>query len=146
MYRGVIIYAPAEDSMEGLVRRLAACFNSEKFEVEATPADRAAVPDLTKADVFLLASLPAGQQPIHPDFTEILRALRGITLAGRVGGAFSVDSEPTVSAFRRALQDCELVIPDQNFRNLSGEHPDSAELSSWVEALTRQLEDPARER
>ena len=132
--------------MEGLVRSLAGCFDSTKFKVATTPADQAAVPDLTAADIFLLASLPAGQQPIHPDFTEILRALRGITLAGRVGGALSVDSEPTVGAFRRALQDCELVIPDQNFRNLGGEHPDSAELSSWVESLIRQLEDPARER
>lgn len=146
MYRVVIIYAPAEDSMGGLVRSLAGCFDSKKFKVATAPADQAAVPDLTAADIFLLASLPAGQQPIHPDFTEILRALRGITLAGRVGGALSVDSEPTVEAFRRALQDCELVIPEENFRNLGGGHPDSAELSRWIESLIRQLEDPARER
>jgi hypothetical protein len=146
MYRVVIIYAPAQDAMEGLVRSLAGCFDSREFKVATAPAGQAAVTDLTAADMFLLLSLPAGQQPVHPDFTEILRALRGITLAGRVGGALSVDSEPTVGAFRRALQDCELVIRDQNFRNLGGGHPDSTELCSWVESLVRQLEGPARER
>jgi flavodoxin len=146
MYRGVIIYAPAEESMEQLVRRLADCFDGERFKVEIKNADQASIPDLTGADVFLLASYPAGQQPIHPDFAEILRALQGITLAGRVGGAFSVDSEPTVRAFRQALRDCELDLPDQNFRNLSGEHPDSSELMSWIEVLTGQLENPARAR
>jgi hypothetical protein len=144
MYRVVIIYAPAEELMEQLVRRLAGCFNSEKFKVQTSTADRAAIPDLTAADVFLLASLPAGRQQIHPDFTEILRALHGITLAGRVGGAFSVDSEPTVRALRQALQDCELGLPDQNFRNFGRERLESADLCSWVGALTRQLGDRAR--
>ena len=146
MYRGVIIYAPSEELMEQLVLRLADCFDGEQFKVATHSADQAAIPDLTGADIFLLASLPAGREPIHPDFAEILRALQGITLAGRVGGAFSVDSEPTVGAFRQALQDCELILPDQNFRNFSAERLESTDLSSWVEALSRQLGDQARGR
>jgi len=146
MYRGVIIYAPAEELMKRLVRRLADCFDGEQFKVETKPADQAAIPDLTGADVFLLASLPAVGQPIHPDFSEMLRALQGITLAGRVGGAFSVDSEPTVRAFREALRDCELILPDQNFLNISREHLESSDLRGWIDALTRQLGDPTRAR
>jgi flavodoxin len=144
MYRGVIIYAPAGGLMERLVRRLADCFDSERFKVATHSADQAEIPDLTGADLFLLASLPAGQQPIHPDFAEILRALKGITLAGRVGGVLSIDSEPTVSAFRQALQDCELVLPDQNILTLSSEQVESANLSAWVGALSGQLGDQAR--
>jgi hypothetical protein len=144
MYRGVIIYAPAEELMNQLVRRLADCFDGEQFKVEIETADQAAIPDLTRADVFLLASLPSGLQPIHPDFAEILRALQGITLAGRVGGAFSVDSEPTVRAFRQALQDCELALPDENFRNISSGRLESSDLRDWIDALTRQLGGPAR--
>ena len=146
MYRGVIIYAPAEDVMEQLVRRLADCFDSDRFKVATHSADQAAIPDLAGADVFLLASLPSGGQPIHPHFTEIIRALRGITLAGKVGGALSIDSDATVRAFRQALQDCELALPDQNFRSFPLENPDSTELSRWVEALIGQLGDPARGR
>ena len=145
MYRGVIICAPAEESMEQLVRRVADGFDSEQIQVEIKSADQATIPDLAGADIFLLASLAAGQQPIHPDFAEILRALKGITLAGRVAGAFSVDSEPTVRALRQALQDCELFLPDQNFRNLSAEHLDPADLEGWIDALTRQLRNPARD-
>jgi hypothetical protein len=146
MYRGVIIYAPEGQPLEQLVRRLADCFDGERFKVTTCSADQAAIPDLTAADIFLLASLPAGEQPIHPDFAEILRALHGITLAGRVGGAVSLESEPTVKAFRRALQDCELDLPDRNFRSLSRAQIESTELNSWIGELTSQLGDPARGR
>jgi hypothetical protein len=146
MYRGVIIYAPAEHVMEQFVRRMAQAFDAGRFTVETMPADQAAIPALTAADVFLLASLPSSQQPIHPAFQEILRALRGISLAGRVAGAFSVDSEPTVTAFRRALQDCELELRTGNFRNLSAEDLYSPELSDWIDSLTRQLGEIARGR
>ena len=140
MYRGVIIYAPREEPMERLVRRLAGRFGAERFDMATTTADQATIADLTRSDVFLLASLPSGGQPIPPDFSEILRALGGITLAGRVGGAFSVDSEETIRSFRRALQDCELDLRDENFRNLSRGDLESPDLDGWVEALTRQLE------
>jgi hypothetical protein len=146
MYRGVIIYAPAEQVMEQLVRRLADCFDSDRFTVATCSADQAAIPDLAGADIFLLASLPSGGQPIHSHFTELLRALRGITLAGKVGGAVSIDSADTVRAFRQALKDCELDLPDQNFRSFQRDNLDSTELSGWIQAFTGQLEDPARER
>jgi flavodoxin len=146
MYRGLIIYAPSQDPMDRLAQRLGECFDRKLFTVEIKGADQAAIPDLAAADLFLLGSLPAGDQPIHPDFAEILRALNGITLAGRVGGVFAVDSEPTLSAFRRALQDCELVLSDENFRNMSGAGTDSKELGDWVSALTRQLQDRLRGR
>ena len=75
MYRAVIIYAPVEPVIERLVRRLADCFDGDRFEVAACSADQAAIPDLTAADVFLLASLPSGGQSIHPDFAEIRRRM-----------------------------------------------------------------------
>jgi hypothetical protein len=144
MYRGVIIYAPSVDRMEQLVRRLADCFDGRQIEVDTCAADRAAITDLTRADLFLLASLPSGDQPIHPDFAEILRALRGISLAGRSGGACSVDSEATVSAFRRALGDCEIGLQDENFRSFPSADLEAADLCGWVNSLHRQLEGPAR--
>ena len=146
MYRAVFIYAPVDAALEQLVRRLADCFNSERFEVTTLSADQAAIPDLTVADIFLLASLPDGKQPVHSDFAEILRALQGINLAGRVGGAFSLDSEPTPAAFRLALQDCELELPKQNFRNFHREELEAAQLCRWIEALTGGLENPTGER
>ncbi|MCK5006956.1 MAG: hypothetical protein KAR73_06170 [Spirochaetales bacterium] len=146
MYRAVIIYAPAEDQMQQLVHRLEECFDRDSYEVEVKAADQSTIPDLTAADLFLLGSLPDGGKPIHPDFSEILRALGGITLAGRVGGVFSVDSEPTVQAFRQALKDCELVLSDHSFLNLRAHQPDPTVLRGWVAALTRQLEDQARGR
>jgi len=146
MYRAVIIYAPAGDRMQQLAHRLEECFDAGSYGVQVKAAGRAAMPDLTAADLFLLGSLPDGEKPIHPDFSEILRALGGITLAGRVAGLFSVDSEPTLEAFRRAVKDCELVLSDQSFLNLKGGQLDLAVLGGWIAALSRQLEDQARDR
>ena len=146
MYRAAIIYAPAEDRMQKLVRDLEECFDRDNFKVEIKAADRSTVADLTAADLFLLGSLPEGGKEIHPDFSEILRALEGITLAGRVGGLFSVDSRPTIEIFRQALKDCELVLSDQNFLNLKTDQLGPAVLRGWVAALTRQLKDQARGR
>jgi flavodoxin len=146
MYRVVIIYAPAEDRMQKLVRDLEECFDRDNYKVKIKAADRSTVADLTAADLFLLGSLPEGGKAIHPDFSEILRALGGITLAGRVGGLFSVDSEPTIEIFRQAMKDCELVLSDQNFLNLEPDRLDPTVLRDWVAALTRQLEDRARGR
>ena len=146
MYWAVIIYAPADDQMQQLVHRLEECFDRYNYKVEIKAAGQAAMPDLSAADLFLLGSLPEGGKPIHPDFSEILRALGGITLAGRVGGLFSMDSEPTLEAFRQALKDCELVLSDQSFLNLKAHQLDPTVLRGWVAALTRQLEDRARGR
>jgi flavodoxin len=146
MYRAVIIYAPAEDRMQKLVRDLEECFDRDNFKVKITAADRSTVADLTAADLFLLGSLPEGGKAIHPDFSEILRALGGITLAGRVGGLFSVDSKPTIEIFRQALKDCELILSDQNFLNLRTDQLGPAVLRDWVAVLTRQLKDQARGR
>ena len=133
MYRAAIIYAPADDQIQQLVHRLEECFDRDSYEVEIKAAAQSTIPDLTAADLFLLGSLPEGGDPIHPDFSEILRALEGITLAGRVGGLFSMDSEPTLEAFRQAL-------------NLRAGQLDPTVLGGWVAALTRQLEDQARDR
>ena len=94
--------------------------------------------------LLILGSGPAGEVPIHSDFAEILRALSGITLAGRVAGVFSTAGEPTLAAFREALQDCELELPERNFLNLSGRQ--EPELERWTAELTGQLESKNRGR
>jgi flavodoxin len=132
--------------MQRLAHHLEGSFDRNSFKVTSKPADQAAIPDLTASDLFVLGSLPDEGDPIHSDFSEILRALGGITLAGRVAGAFSVSSEPTVNAFRQALEDCELVLSDRNFLNFDSAQPASSELKGWAEALTGQLEKCARER
>jgi len=140
MYRGVIIFAPEEPYMEQLARRIGDSLDSNSFKVEIKPAVQAEVPDLAAADFFVLGSSPQGDRPIHEDFDEILRALRGMTLAGRVGGVFAVASDRTLKAFDRALRDCELNMPEENYKNLKGADSDSAELSAWMRGLSEQME------
>ena len=144
MYRAVIIYAPDDEQMGGLARRVESSLDRDSFEVETKIAGQAAIPDLAAADLIILGSRAAAEDPIHSDFSEILRALSGITLAGRVAGVFSAAGVSTLAAFRRALQDCELALPERNFLNLSGEH--GPEIERWTAELVGQLEAQSRGR
>lgn len=140
MYRAAIIYAPEEQRMLELVRSLEQSLDPGRFVVKTKGAAEAHMPDLAASDLFLLGSLPDGGQPIHPDFSEMLRALKGITLAGRVGGVFSLDSEATLAAFAEALEDCELDLPPECFLSVTGQGPEREKLARWAQELAGRLE------
>jgi hypothetical protein len=88
----------------------------------------------------LLGSAAQGGAAVHEEFAEILRALKGVSLAGRTVGIFALRSESTVRAFADALKDCEVSLASPNGLVLST--PDAAEgdISRWVSGLLEHLE------
>jgi flavodoxin len=141
MYRAAIIYAPGEARMLDIVGRLEDCLQRQSFEVICKEAGQAHMPDLTAADLFLLGSLPEAKGAIHADFSEMVRAFEGITLAGRVAGCFSVDSEATLKAFGEVLKDSELSLGNNNYLNIPDAESGRADLQGWIAALVEQLKD-----
>jgi len=143
--RAAVIHAAADPGMQQLVGGLESALAGMGCKVAAKKAARAHTPDLAAADLLLLGSAPEGAAPIHPDFTELLRALRGMTLAGRVVGVFSLGADSTLQVFRRALQDCEVPLPDSCFFRAGGEAR-SGELTSWLRPLVERAEQAVRAR
>lgn len=139
MYQAAVIYAPASSAMGALTERIAEALKERRLKVVRKEAAQAIIPDLTAADLVVLGSAAGTKAAIHEDFTEILRALKGISLAGRTIGVFALQSSETLQAFEKALSDCEVPLDTRQLLSLStGEVPDS-ELGPWLGNLIEQL-------
>jgi flavodoxin len=139
MFRAAVLYAPSD--LGPLAERIAASLDRRRFQVTVRPAADAAIPDLSTADLVLLGSSPQGRAALHPDFAEILRALSGINLAGRVAGVFAAGSDAPLAAWKKALKDCDIRLEPENLLRADG--ADAKALAGWVGRLTRQLEERA---
>jgi flavodoxin len=141
MFRAAVIYAPA--ALEAAAERISASLDRKRFQVSVKPADQATIPDLAAADLVLLGSSVQGRGALPKEFAEILRALAGINLAGRVAGIFAAGSDAPLAAWKKALKDCGIRLEDKLLRS---DGADPRALSAWVGGLARQVEELARER
>ena len=145
MFRAAVIYAPASQPMQSLAERVAAALDRRRFAVNIKPASRASVPDLSASDLLLLGAAPEGKAAVHPEFSELLRALSGINLAGRVAGLFTPAGEATLQALKKALKDTDVLLNPENL--LSADEVRGAKgLAKWLGSLARQLESAAHGR
>jgi flavodoxin len=142
MFRAAVIYAPAD--LEAAAERIAACLDRKRFQVSVKPAGQATIPDLAAADLVLLGSSAQSRAALPQEFAEILRALAGINLAGRVAGIFAVGSDAPLAAWKKALKDSGILLQPENLLRTDGADPKA--LSAWVGRLVRQVEELARGR
>jgi len=143
MFRAAVIYAPA--ALQVVAERISAALNRKRFQVSVKPAEQASIPDLAAADLVLLGSSAQAHAQagaaLPVEFAELLRALSGINLAGRVGGIFAAGSDAPLAAWKKALQDSDLRV-DENL--LRCDQADAQALRGWVAKLARQVEEQAR--
>jgi flavodoxin len=145
MFRAAVIYAPASQPMQSLAERVAAALDRRRFVVTLKPAAQAAITDLSASDLLLLGAAPEGKATVHPDFAELLRALAGINLAGRVAGLFTPAGEASLQALKRALKDTDIQLEPENLLPADESHG-SKELARWLGRLAGQLESAAHGR
>jgi len=136
MFNVAIIYAPQKSELKELVEIIKDSFDSKNFKVISKSASKAGIPDIAAAEILILAANSSGSSPIHSDFSEILRALNGINLAGRLAGFCAVNTSDTLEAFKEVLNDSEAVIGPELLLSAKGEKERKAEIKSWVEELS----------
>ncbi len=141
MLRAAVIYAP--DALQAAAERVSASLDRKRFQVSVKPAGEAAAPDLAAADLLLLGSSAQGRTALPREFAEILRALAGINLAGRVAGVFAEGSDAPLAAWKKALRDSGIRLAENLLRC---DEADAGTLSGWVGGLARQVEEQARGR
>ena len=142
MFRAAVIYAPA--ALEAVAERISASLDRKRFQVSLKPAEQASIPDLAAADLVLLGSSAKGRAALPSEFAEILRALSGINLAGRVAGVFAAGGDAPLAAWKKALKDSGIRLEAENLLQSDGADPKA--LSGWVAGLVRQVEELARGR
>ncbi len=141
MLRAAVIYAPA--ALQPAAERISASLDRKRFQVSVKPAGESGAPDLAAADLVLLGSSAQGRAALPQEFAEILRALAGINLAGRVAGVFAEGSDAPLAAWKKALRDSGIRLAENLLRC---DEADAGTLSGWVGGLARQVEEQARGR
>jgi flavodoxin len=146
MYQAAVIYAPSSQEMNALSKLIVGKLPQDRIKAVRKEASQASIPDLASADLVLLGSTAEGTAAVHQGFAEILRALGGISLAGRTVGVFALRTESTLKAFKKALQDCETTIGPGHYLMLSTAEAAEAALGPWLNSLIEHLEARRNER
>ena len=134
MTRTVIIYAPDEEALRNPVEEMTDHLETNKHHVIVKTAKETHMPDLAAANIVLLGSKPSGSTPLHPEFKEIVRALKGINLAGRTAGLFSCGEEGSIAAFQKALEDCNIDVCNHELHLREGK-TDSGRIIEWLDQI-----------
>ena len=146
MHSVFITYAPDSADARKTIEQVRAAFEAASFAVVAKPAATAAMPDLAGADlvVFGLQKADAGDSP--EELSELLRSLKGVNLAGRAVGFFSLGADKASARLRKVLRDTDAVLSEDEpgFGDARPTRP--ADIESWVKKLTALLQDLRRAR
>ncbi len=136
MFNVAIIYAPQKSELKDLAEIIKDSFNSKNFKVISKSASQAGIPDIAAAEILILAASSSGSSPIHSDFSEILRALNGINLAGRLAGFCAVNTSDALEAFNAVFNDSEAVIGPELLLSARDAKACKAEIKNWIEELS----------
>lgn len=134
MFKVIILFAPDEKTIIDTASNIETAFTNEKCAATVKAARNAIIPDIAVSDFLILGSKAEGKKPIHSDFKEIIRALQGINLAGRIAGIFSFGLDATITSFKEALNDSDIMIYENSLLLEDGQD-DSSAIAAWVKKI-----------
>jgi hypothetical protein len=109
MYSVLILWAPDTAENRRIVDAVSRAFDELKTSPIAKRVSDATIADMTASDIVLFGVEKSGPAELPADYAECLRIFRGITLAGRTAGFFSMGLERATGRLRRALKDTEIA-------------------------------------
>ena len=139
MYKVLIVYAPDVKVLKDTARRLMKQFNGKEFSTVVKEAAVTTVPDFAAADLIILGSEKSKTGDIHPDFSELQRALGGINLSGRLSGFFAAENDAPVRKFKKILKDSEITIYKQPL--ICSSREEAKTLENWAGDLISFFKD-----
>lgn len=109
MYNVVVLWAPDSADNRRIVDMVARALEQARVGLKMKAASEAIISDLTAADIVVFGAqkVPSGDAPA--EFADLLRIFKGITLAGRTAGFFSMGPEKATLRLRKALKDTEIA-------------------------------------
>ena len=135
MHNVLILWAPDTPENRRIVDTVTAAFSDAKLSPSVKRAADATAADLTAAEIIVFGAQKPGSTDIPPDYNECIRFFRGITLAGRTAGFFSMGSEKAAARLRKALKDTEITQSDEEPLLADHKQGTSPEMSDWVRRL-----------
>jgi len=135
MYNVVVLWAPDSADNRRIVEMVARALEQTKVALRMKNASEATIADLTAADIVVFGAqrVSAGDAPV--EYADLLRIFRGITLAGRTAGFFSMGTDKATVRLRKALKETEIaqLEDDPLFSDQKQGVPPS--LTEWAQKL-----------
>ena len=132
MYSVLILWAPDSAENRKIVDAVSRAFDELSVSPVTKLAADASVADLTASDILLFGVEKSDNGEVPPDYGECMRIFRGITLAGRTAGFFSMGAAHATAPLRRALKETEIAQRDDDPLFVDSKTND---LSEWARKL-----------
>jgi flavodoxin len=132
MYSVLILWAPDSTENRRIVDAIARVFDELKTTTVVKPAAEATIADVNGTEIVLFGVEKAGSAELPPEYSEWIRVFKGVTLAGRTAGFFSMGSERATSRLRKALKDTEIAQRDDDPLFLESRQ---ADMTEWARKL-----------
>jgi flavodoxin len=114
MYNVLVLWAPDTAENRKLVDSVARALEQANVTLKVKGASDATIADVNGADIVVFGAQKVASADVPPEYSEFLRIFKGITLAGRTAGFFSMGAEKATARLRRALKETEIHISEDD--------------------------------
>lgn len=135
MYHCVIIFAPEEKALKGVLKNVQSQFSENLFTFSLLSAAEALISDIALAECVIFASKQDAKQAIHSDFSELIRAFKGANLSGKLSAFITEKNSTTCAAFKNALKDTNISYFDDPLYIEDGVETTSTSLIKWIKKI-----------
>jgi flavodoxin len=132
MYSVLILWAPDSTENRRIVDAISHVFDELKTTTVVKPAAEATIADVNASEIVLFGVEKSGSAELPPEYSEWVRVFKGITLAGRTAGFFSMGGERATARLRKALKDTEIAQRDDDPLFVDSRQVD---MSEWARKL-----------
>ena len=133
MYNVLVVWAPDSAENRKLVDAVARALEQAKVTLVIKSAAEAGISDVTAADIVVFGAQKSASADTPSEYLDFLRIFKGILLAGRTAGFFSLGTEKATGRLRKALKDTEIVQSDDD--PLWSDGKGAPSVNEWAERL-----------
>ncbi|MGD0727425.1 MAG: hypothetical protein ABSB63_17900 [Spirochaetia bacterium] len=135
MHSVLILWAPESAENRRVVEAVTGAFDAAMLAPLAKKVAEASIADITAAEIVVLGTQKTNSSDLPPEYAECLRVFKGVTLAGRTAGLFSMGSEKATGRLRKALKDTEISTWEEDPLFSDPKSGAPAEIAAWVKKL-----------
>jgi len=146
MYNVLILWAPDSSETRKVVESMRAAFNEGRFKTTAKKAAESSIVDIAAADLVIFGSQKSGASEVPPEYSDLMRIFKGVTLAGRAAGVFSVGTEKASAKIRKSLKDTEVALFDEDPLFDNEAQGSASDAGKWASKLAGFFQEVRRTR
>ncbi len=135
MYNVLVLWAPDTAENRKLVEEIARALEQTKVTLKVKTAQQAIIAEVNAADIVVFGVQKNPSTDVPPEFSELLRIFKGISLAGRTAGFFSMGTEKATGRLRKALKDTEITQSEEDPLFNDQKQGSSLAMTEWSEKL-----------